>query len=142
MKFLTPGLRSAMFALYTPDPPLPPGMRPGFSVCSPDTLKPNLRLAGDANHHFIHSITPHSVGPWQRRPGIAPSLRLAFDTGAGAAEAASRSLGAPAALVKGIAPITTSIVRSGPRRVGFVDGTPRRWTGHCGRRQVPPACSR
>ena len=29
-----------------------------------------------------------------------------------------------------------------PRRDGFVDGTPRRWTGHCGRRQVPPACSR
>ena len=29
-----------------------------------------------------------------------------------------------------------------PRRDGFVDGTPRRWTGHSGRRQVPPARSR
>ena len=57
----------------------------------------HLRLAGDAIHHlrFIHSITPRSCGPWQRRPGTAPSLRLAFDTGA----AVARSLSAPAAPV-------------------------------------------
>ena len=35
---LDAGLRSAIFSLYTPDPPLPPGMRPGFSFCSPDPL--------------------------------------------------------------------------------------------------------
>ena len=116
----------------------------GSQFVAPTRSSRTCASPGDANHHlrFIHSITPHSSGPWQRRPGIAPSLRLAFVTGAGAAEAASRSLGAPAALVKDIAPITTSIVRSGPRRDGFVDGTPRRWTGHFGRRQVPPACSR
>ena len=40
----------------------------------------HLPLAGNAIHHlrFVHSITPRSCGPWQRRPGTAPSLRLAY----------------------------------------------------------------
>ena len=65
MKFLTPGLRSATFALYTPDPPLPPGMRPGFSICSPDTLKPiyarRLPASPGALRRKSRSYCPDSV---------------------------------------------------------------------------------